>query len=529
MQILEKLAKTHWSSRIFTLILSAWTALLLCCLVNLFVCSSPGWDQNWYLYAAHMVMSGTQLYGPQLVDIDPPFITWFSAIPAFLAHWLHLGPLLMLKVVVVAMMLGSLAWSARILRAALPAANPSFLYLALLSLLSAQILLRHFDVGQREHLLFILLVPYVLSAAFGDRAKLPFLERCAIGVIGGIAICFKPQEVITLVGLELFIAAWTRSLRRLVSPDFLCAVLTDVAYVALIRLTTPIYFTLIPTLRDVYWAFGPYSVLHLIKAKAHFNVILLLVLLGFILRRRQLRFANLSGAFLACCLAASIAFYVQHTGWTYQAYPFQAFLLLAALWIIIDLLSPLYETWRFDSAFAVSTLVFALLLLAPMLVHYRRHSEFDAANKPYPETVFAQYPPQTPVYQFSTSINAFSVVLDNHLVWASRFAHLWMLPAIVQNELAEAGGPTPKKVLPPDVVARLAAMQRADTTEDFHRWKPTVVIVQQCQKSQSCGGLENLNFDPLAWFLQSPAFAAEWANYRLQTRHGIYDVYTRIR
>jgi hypothetical protein len=107
-----------------------------------------------------------------------------------------------------------------------------------------------------------------------------------------------------------------------------------------------------------------------------------------------------------------------------------------------------------------------------------------------------------------------------------------MLPAIIKNERAEAGGPIPAKVLPPDVVKRLAALQRAQTTEDFQRWKPAVVLVRQCRKSQPrdwpCWGLRNVDFDPLAWFLQSPAFAAEWAHYRLQETRGYFDVYTRI-
>lgn len=527
MQVSVVRTQTHWLSRILTFVLSAWTALLLCSLINLFVLSSAGWDQSSYLYFAQLAMSGAQIYGPQLVDSNPPLIIWFSSIPAFLAHWLHLDPLVMLKVVVAAMMLGSLAWSRRILRAALPPAYPSFLYLALLSLLSAEIFVRHFDLGQREHLLFILLVPYILSSAFGGRAKLPFLELCAIGVIGGIAVCFKPQQVLILVGLELFIALRTRSLRRLVSPDFLCAILAVFAYVALLRLATPLYFTLIPVLKDTYWAYGPNSAAQLIKAKAHFNVVLLVALAVFFLKRRQLRFVPVSGAFLACTLAASVAFYIQHTGWTYQAYPFEAFLLLTVLWITFDLLSPYLVGWR-HSSFALSTLAITLVLLIPVIIYRHHQAQYDAAHKSYAETVFAQCPPQTPVFLFSTGVDVFPVVLENHLVWSGRFAHLWMLSAIVQNELAEAGGPPPAKVLPPEVVAKLAALQRSETTEDFQRWKPAVVIVKQYHNSKLRQNPNTLDFDPLAWFLRSPQFAAEWANYRLKTRHGDFDVYTRI-
>jgi hypothetical protein len=104
-----------------------------------------------------------------------------------------------------------------------------------------------------------------------------------------------------------------------------------------------------------------------------------------------------------------------------------------------------------------------------------------------------------------------------------------MLPAVVRNELAAAGGPAPAKVLPPQVVSSLAAMQRDDTAEDLHDWKPVLVVVKHCHTTAPCQGLEHLDFDTLAWFLKSPGFAAEWANYRPQTSQGDFDLYTRIR
>jgi len=528
MQVSVVRTQTHWLSRILTFVLSAWTALLLCSLINLFVLSPAGWDQSWYLYAAHRVMSGAQLNGPQLVEVDPPLVIWFSTIPVFLARLLHLDPLVMLKLVVLVMIAGSLLWSARILRAVFPAMSPGFLYLALSSLLSADIFLHGFDVGQREQILVILVVPYILSRVYGERSKLTFAELCAIGAIGGAAVCFKPHQVLILVALELFIAAWTRSLRQLARPDFLCAIVAILTYIAAVRLATPYFSAMVPVLLETYWAYGPYSALHLIEAKSRFNLILLLAIVIFLWRRRTLRFGVVSGAFLACSLAASIAFYIQHTGWTYHAYPFEAFLLLAVLWIILDLLFPYMAAWDIRSSFAVSTLLLALVLLVPVIIYRHHRAQYEAAHKPYVETIFAQCPPQTPVYLFSTSIDNFSVVLEHHLVWASRFAHLWMLPAILQNEIAEAGGPPPGKVLPAEVVAKLAALQRSETTEDFQRWKPAVVIVRQYQNSELRQNPNKLDFDPLAWFLRSPQFAAEWANYRLKTRHGDYDVYTRI-
>lgn len=131
-------------------------------------------------------MSGAQLYGPQLVETNPPLIIWFSTILVFLARLFHPDSLLMLKLVVLVMILGSLLWCDRILRSARLLTSRAAHYLALSSILAAEIFLHGFEIGQREHLFVILLVPYVLLASCSGRVKLPLAERCAIGLIAGI-------------------------------------------------------------------------------------------------------------------------------------------------------------------------------------------------------------------------------------------------------------------------------------------------------------------------------------------------------
>jgi hypothetical protein len=105
-----------------------------------------------------------------------------------------------------------------------------------------------------------------------------------------------------------------------------------------------------------------------------------------------------------------------------------------------------------------------------------------------------------------------------------------MVPAIIQNESFEAGGTRPKKILAPPLVKSLAARLQTDTAEDFRRWKPSVVIVQQCHANKyTCLGLSGINFDPLSWFLQSSEFANEWKHYSYQSSRGDYVVYVRTR
>lgn len=536
--IAETRTPSRRSSQLFTLALSVWTAALLFYLVTLLVSAPRNSDQSWYLYAAQRMLAGARLYGPQLVETNPPLIIWFSALPVFLARLLHLDAYITLKLIVFLMIGASTAWTGRILRAARLAETSVFFYLALSSVVGAEFFLHGCDFGQREHLLVILILPYIFSAALSDQLCLSFAELCSLGLAAGAAVCFKPQHVIILAALELFLAVRNRSLRRLASPAFICAVFAVLAYIAMVRLAAPLYFSaMLPLLRSTYWTYGPRTTWGILKSTPFFDFLSLATLIVFITQRRKLRCAAVPGAFLASGFASFIAFCIQHGGWAYQAYPQDAFLFLAIFWIAAGRLSlALIANWKPDSDFAVITAALLLLLLPPLIISRRRTNLSVAGGKPhsgmnvpYPDTVFAQYPAKTPVYIFSTLvIDAFPAVFQNHLVWASRFPCLWMLPAIVRNELAEAGGPAPGKVLPPAAVQKLAALQRTETAEDFRRWKPQVVIVRQCHRSAPCFGLDHLDFDPLAWFLQSPAFAAEWKSYRLQTHQNNFDVYTRV-
>lgn len=533
-QLAEDRIQANYLKSRFPRMVVAWTAILLLQVLDLLLLTSRNDDQSWYLYAAQRVLSGAQISGPQLVETNPPLILWFSTLPAFLANLLHLDPYLTLKVIVFVMIGLSVAWSGRILRIIGVATSQALLYVSAASVLSAEIFLSRFELGQREHFVVILLVPYILSATFKGSSKLHISELCAIGLAAGMAVCFKPQQVLVLIALELFLAVWNRSLRRITSPDLICAILTIFAYIALVRLAAPLFFsTTLPILRATYWAYGPYSAWLLIKAEPQFNILFIVTLAATLLLRRKLHFAIVPSAFLACTVASSIVYYSQHIKYTgnYRAYPQGAFLLLAILWILIDFAAPSLEHWKLRSTFVVGSLIFALALLVLLVLRVSLRKPLSRpANTPFVNAVFAQYPPQTPVFIFSGDVSdAFPAVSEDHLVWASRFAHLWMLPAIVQNEAAEAGSPPPGKVLAPADVTRLADLQRAETTEDFERWRPTVVIVKKCSESTPCYGMGNMTFDPLTWFLKSPEFGAEWAHYRLQKSHDNYDVYTRLR
>jgi hypothetical protein len=462
-------------------------------------------------------------------------IVWFSVIPVALAGWMHGSPTFFLRLVVFAMALGSVAWCAMILRRRTAITGPAAVGFLSCAILAIEFGIGPYNFGQRENLLMILLLPYILAVATGAVHRLSVAERCALGVAAGIAIWFKPQDALVLVGLELFLSLHTRGLRRFITPEFLSLVLTGALILMLVLVFTPLYGRVtLPLLFDTYWALGTVNTFTLALRCSGYIVEVLALLLACFLFRRSLRDSATLVALLVCSVSAFFAFAVQHNNWWYHAYPHQVLLLLAMAYLLTDFLYPFLERLSSDLALRSRVIlagsVVVALLLCAIAIRPRAvmttgtHLQSDPLDE-----FLAQYKPSTTVYVFSSSVAPLSFAFNRGLNWGGRFAHLWMLPAIVQNELGPAEPPAPFKRLSPERLAGLAALQRTESAEDLNYWRPAVVLFERCGPGHSCQGIEGKDFDILSWFLQSPEFAAAWSHYERQTEVDNFTVYKLVR
>jgi hypothetical protein len=527
-----KIQEQSMFRRYFLVFFLACEALvILGCSLTPYFTTHHGHDQSSYLFEAQRLISGAELYGPHVAETNPPMIIWFSALAVLVARWMHVSSTVLFRILVIALIVGSVAWCVRILRRNTAITNPVSLGFLGCAVLAIEFCIGPYNSGQREHLFLILLLPYVLAAATRAVYRLSLAERCSLGIAAGIAIWFKPQDALVLIGLELFLLFRARSLRRLVTPEFLSLVLSAAFVLLLVYVTAPLYGKVtVPLLFDAYWALGTVTTLQLILISHLYLLQLGLVLVVCLIFRRSQRDPATTVALMVCSVAAFYAFAIQHNNWWYHAYPHQALLLLAMAYLLTDLLYPITSKLSSDSRFPrrmglIASVVMAIVLCAiavrPRAVFFAdSHYEWDPLDE-----FLAKYPHSTTVYVFSTSVPALSFAFNHDLNWGSRFAHLWMLPAIVQNELGPTGAPAPFKKLSPEALSRLVSVQRTESAEDLNYWRPSVVLVQQCRSNNSCQGMEGKDFDVLSWFLQSPEFAAAWSHYQRQPDFGNYSVY----
>ena len=522
---------------------------------------AAGHDQLWFLMMARRWLSGAQLYGPEIFDSNPPLIVWLSALAVLLGHALHLSTTFAAKLLVTLLETATSFLSLYFLRRA----RPNTRRYELPALLFAAIVLFYViparDFGQRDQILAFLIFPYILAAAIPFRTHSLTPARCIAGILAAVAICLKPHHALIPIAVELTLltpailrskrnssqlnpepsplspnpAPFSSRLQNLFRPEPFLIILLGATYLAAIHRLTPLYFTnALPILRDTYWAIGHLSVPAL-ALEAIELLILAALAISLYLRRRQpvndfTQIPNpysLIPVLLAAATAATIAYFIQGTGWYYQQLPAIDIFAAALTLQLLDLAAEKPITlsrWLPTATAAVS-------ILALSLTTYFTGSPFTldrsfAITSPDP-AFFTALTPDTPVAILTTSVDAAMMPIERyHLTWAQRMNNLWLLPAILRSETPDSGTP-PKRILPADTIAQLDTLQHRWVVEDLTRWHPTLILIDRCQKADvHCQELEDRHDDLLAFFLRDPAFANLWTHYTYTGTRGEFDAYT---
>lgn len=504
----------------------------IACILPQYFSYALGHDQISYLIEAKRALSGDQLYGRFLAETNPPLIIWFSAIPVALSHNIHHLEAVWFRLLVFALVCGSIWWSVVIVRRAKYLLGFEALLLFTFALVWAELPQNASDFGQREHLLLIFLLPYILAVATRASKRLPRIELLALGLIASAGIWFKPHNILVVVALQLFLCAWEKSYRPIISTEFLGLIGGNLLLLGATWIFAPLYFTgTLPVLRDTYWALGTESAIALARDQHFYNITVVLFAVFWLVFHHRLRNQIAPVALLVCSCVASIAFDIQHVPWGYHKYPQIALMEVAIAYVAADLLDGWHPRESFPSGLRGAALILGLCVCLFASARVLRRTWRDAhRHDPVSglDAVLTQCNPKTPVYVFSTSVPPMAAAYRHDLTWASRFAHLWMMPALAQNELGPARQDAPYKRLSPLRLAQLSHLLREDVAEDLNHWKPALVLVERCTPATNCTGIEGKKFDTLGWFQRDPGFAREWAQYQQAPSDGRFDVYTRV-
>jgi len=456
-------------------------------------------DVSWYLVATDRFLDGARLYR-DVIEVNPPLAFYLMAPPVLVARLLGISATAVFVGYVFLLLALSLWLADRALRQ-MPNVTNQARGAFLLAMFGALVLLPLPVFGQREHLMLILAVPYILLLGYRlDGRDCPTALAIIIGACAAVGIGLKPYFVIVPALLELHLMVIRRTPFAAFRPESVMLLAGLVGYVAAAGLLNPEYFSfMLPYALAVYDAYSSSLVAVLTRPAV---LILLLPACAFALAYAARAADRRSVAFAIASVGFFIGYVLQSKGWDYHLLPAGVTIFLAMGQILIALLQRTTSApaARRPQLIGWAAAALAMLAVAP-LMRGPFHNPFTEKLLPIVRT----YASGGSIYAFTSHVwVGFPLVNEAGVGWSSRFPTQWLLPG-ARMRLADKTG------LDPQEERQLRGIEQYvidSVAADFERRPPDLVIVDTDNPY-----MRDANFDYLAYFERDPRFARLWQPY----------------
>jgi hypothetical protein len=439
------------------------------------------------LSVAQRIHEGAKLYR-DIIEVNPPLWFWMAMPVERLAALVHLPPASVLIAAFGLLVALSLAATDRLLGHIAPARRTMFL--AYSGLILAGMPWIH--VGQREQIVLIGALPYAaLIATRREGQSVPIPLAIAVGAGAALGFALKHYFLIVPAALELWLLSGLGRRCRLLRPETVAVAGIGAAYAVVLLIERDYLTRMVPLIRLAYGQFGPRSIPFLFNL----NVVVgagLLALTAAHFRLLFSRSSSLAAALFVAGLAFTATYFIQFKGWPYHTIPMLGCGSLAFAALLAETASPP----RLLRVLAPTLLVLPLVASASEANH-PTPSNFDALD-----AVAGLAPGDAVGFLTRDTAIPSSVSLQYGLRNPSRYNGLWMMNAVVDNELR--GNPDPR-------IAAFGRQVVADTATDF-RCEPPKRIIAEAPR------IRRRSFNILAFYERNPDFTELLSYYRLRSR-----------
>jgi len=480
-------------------------------------------DDAWYLYMGRVLLHGGTIYR-DVIDTNPPLIVYMTLPAVWVAERLDLSAVVIFKIWVYVLALLSLLYSARLIRATdgVPFEARQFL-LAVLVFVTLPFA-RAIEFGQREHLMVLATIPYIL-AAVGWASGHPLRGRAAwlVGAVAGLGFAMKPHYLLGWLAIEvsLALAPSQRSWRR---AEALASTAAIALYGLSVVIFVPQYLSLADKVRQVYVVTNsPASLLLQLVDLRLWAVGLVLVVLLRLPRGTRSGTLVLFAAWTGFLLGAML----QLKGWNYHLYPARAVSLLffAATGSAVFQALPAIGTMVRGGLRAVGAGAVGVLLLwgGRFVVESGVPGDADLVTrligivqKEAPRGTIAALGMRAVIYP------AFPTVNYTGIDWSLRHNSLWFLPGFYKEALQA-----------PDPIVRFRSPERMSPLErgfyeeivgDLCAKPPDLLLIEAPQPKAPMG---RRALDLAAYYGQDARYRRLSAAYVPLTTLGPFVVYKR--
>jgi hypothetical protein len=468
-------------------------------------------DVAWITHGAGWLLEGRQ-FGRDIIDVNPPLI-WYVSLPAaWLVKLGACGEAEAIRAYVWTLCVASLLLCHRLMRPQREAGNGLEAYALLTGAALAMAVFPGAAFAQREHLAFVLGLPYCLLAASRWQGTVPSRALAiTVGALAGIGFGFKPWFLAVPLLLEISHLAHTRRWRDTWRPETVALAAVLFAYLLAVVLFAPDYLrVVVPMGAATYWAYdGSVPAWNFLEPAA---VPACLALALFAMARR---FPSQALALSAALAGFAFSHWAQRKGFAYHAFPALA-VSLTLFCYAAGVAARSLRQLRLAVSSPVKTAMAACLLLVagnflriwvePVTDWLTRYDARTGSIGMFRAELIARIDAALPrggyVYAFSSHpFPAFPTLSYTAAEWASPMVAQYGLPAF----FARAQVQDPVRLAALD---RAVQAQRDQVLRDFTAHSPDLVLLQTGARMGIRGKV-----DDIAFYSEDPRFAEIWRHY----------------
>jgi hypothetical protein len=497
-------------------------------------------DVSWLLYIARN-LNDSRLY-VDFYENNPPLAVWLYWVPMQISKLLPLSDVNTLRLLVsfLAVLVFWLSWG---VLSRLFTERKTFLAVFIIFLAAGVTIISYGEFGQREHLILLAILPYLLSVVALSKGQcISRFARNTIVILLAAAICLKPFYVFVWVFLEIFLAIRVGRFASLLRNENWAILVLGLLYCLSVLIFSSEYYTfMLPLTLETYWGYR--SPLPLLLARDNE----LYLLLGLFIASGCLIFNRMADKdwvlpLLLGMLGTYVAYLLGGTPWSYHIMPFMVMAFALLVYLVISLVM------NYRTNVGVNDIssrrkwgsVVAVFCLVPVFHHFVM-TNFNwfafwgggMKMNHVREAAWSKEPHVSENAKGAASLLRFQNILIEHtrdnksifalnvyfspvlklighldVEWASRFHVPWILPGIIKVKLGEQSD-----ALPLSRANELSDFYRESVLTDLQAKKPALILVDRSLRN----AYMPVNFDFMAYMELEPGFVKLMEQYSLLT------------
>lgn len=483
-------------------------------------------DISWLMHAGQRLLAGGN-YLQDFFEPDPPMSIFLYLPAVLLAKLFNFNFLISSLIYIYAITI--ISWGICFKLASIYFKDSEKnLYFFMVSLSFVYLLLAGEQIGEREHLMFLLVMPYLLTISLSQQ-KLPLGLALTTGFLAGIGFVIKPYFLLTFIIMESYLMIRRKNLLTWLRPEIFIIVLVGFSYFFAMLVFTPDYITKVMPLLIKYYYIGFSQPWYLVVSNGTvlFSVFSCVIYLAL---RHYCRCKNIMDILVLATVVFLIEYGTQRAIWYYHIIPALSTATLLLTTLASDLFTnptniALLSASNHKNKITILHSFFMVFLLFPIITA-SYHLIGAVAGKQHSTRyqfieLFNDHAKGDSVYFFSDLMTPLYPLVDySHTISASRYPCLWMFLSI---ELKS------HKPLNTEERTNLYRDQKLfvnTVIEDLMKHSPALIFVQL--KSPNWNRDINVSVNYLKIFSQDPRFKSIWENYEFLEVLGDYAVYKKI-